>query len=257
MPTVHTLLQGSGLDTTEGTMAFCGVTLVEGPDSSGTVRRYVVDTGHAGRLGVLTAALQRRGLTGSDIDGVVLTHAHWDHMQNLDPFDRAVFLVHPAELNYIADPHPHDFGTPRWTKAVLDLYDIREVVEGTELIPGVSVVAVPGHSAGTIAVVVETGAGTAVVTGDAIQNSAVAVHRRNSLVFWNEEQANRSVGRLVDMADVIHPGHDRAFRLSPGGAVEYVEPFALTLFGLTAGMAGLELAPSPPFAPVIAEPPAR
>lgn len=254
MPRVQTLLQGSLVDSDQGGIAFCGVNLIEGPDSSGRLRRIVVDTGSSGRLAALTQALGRRGLTGSDIDAVVLTHAHWDHIQILDPFDRAVFHVHPAELNYIRDPHAGDHATPRWTKAVLDQYDVREVVGGTELIPGVSVVEAPGHSAGTIAVAVTTDEGTAVVTGDAIQTSEVATSRRNGLVFWDESQANRSVTHLVELADFIYPGHDRAFRLSPTGAVEYVQEFQLTVTGLTPGTPGLTFLPMPPFQPTISVP---
>lgn len=254
MASVDTLLQGSLLDSDQGGIAFCGVNLIEGQDSSGRLRRILVDTGSSGRLQALTEALARRGLTGSDIDTVVFTHAHWDHIQILDPFDRAVFHVHPAELNYIRDPHAGDHATPRWTKAVLDRYDVREVVGGTELIPGVSIVEAPGHSAGTIAVAVVTAEGTAVVTGDAIQTGEVATSRRNGLVFWDEDQANRSVTRLVEAADLIYPGHDRAFRLSPTGAVEYVQDFRLTVTGLSPGTPGLVFRPAPPFAPTISVP---
>jgi N-acyl homoserine lactone hydrolase len=254
MPRVQTLLQGSLLTTNQGEIAFCAVTLVEGPDAEGRTRRIVVDTGSSGRLGALTEALSRRGLTGSDIDTVVLTHAHWDHMQLLDPFDRAVFRVHPAELDYIRHPHAGDFATPRWTRAVLDRYDVREVTGDTELIPGVRIVEAPGHSAGTIAVAVDTPDGLAVVTGDAVQSVEVATARRNALVFWDEELANRSVARLVELADVLHPGHDRAFRLSASGAAEYVQDFDLTVTGLSASTPGLRFAPSPPFAPTISVP---
>lgn len=253
-PTVGSLLQGSLLDTDQGGVAFCGVTLIEGVDSSGRPRRVVVDPGSSGRRDAVVGALHRRGLTGSDIDAVVLTHAHWDHMQNLDPFDRAVILVHPAELNYIRDPHPADTATPRWTKAVLDCYDVREVVDGAELMAGVRVVEAPGHSAGTIAVAAETADGVAVVTGDAVQTADVAVTGRNALVFWDEEQANRSVRRLVEVADVLYPGHDRSFRLSAAGAVSYQEDFRLAITGITAATPGVSLSVSPRMAPQIFEP---
>ena len=248
-PTVHTLLQGSRLSADSGDIAFCGVNLIEGADADGHLRRIVVDTGHVGCGTALRRALAARGLTGSDIDTVVLTHAHWDHMQNLDPFDRAVIRVHHAELDYLKDPHAADFGTPRWTKAVLDCFDVRSITGGVELLPGVVVVEAPGHSAGTIALAVTTDDGTAVVSGDSIQDSRVARHRRNSLVFWNEEQANRSVAELVDMADVIYPGHDRAFRLSATGAVEYVQELCVTISGIDASTPGVTFVAEPPFEP--------
>ena len=246
---IDILLTGNLLDTSQGAIAFCSVNLIEGQDATGRSRRVLVDTGSAGRAGALARALEQRGLTGADIDAVVLTHAHWDHMQNLDLFPRAVFCLHPGELSYLADPHPRDQATPRWTRAVLRQYPIREVTEGTELMTGVTILAVPGHSAGTVAVAVTTADGTAVVTGDAIQNGQVARYRRNALVFWDTVAADRSVGRIVDLADVIYPGHDRAFRLDAAGNPEYRQEFELTVTGSGAELDGLTLRADAGFAP--------
>ena len=85
---LDTLLQGYRLDTDQGAVGFCAVTLLEAPDAAGVLRRVVVDTGHTGRRGALQAALAERGLSGDDIDYLALTHAHWDHIENLDLFGR-------------------------------------------------------------------------------------------------------------------------------------------------------------------------
>jgi N-acyl homoserine lactone hydrolase len=249
-PRIDTLLQGNFLNTSQGAVAFCAVNLIEGADAAGRTTRILVDTGSAGRARALSSALEQRGLSGSDIDAVVFTHAHWDHMQNLDLFPRAVFCLHPAELSYLADPHPRDSATPRWTRAALGQYPIREVTEGSGLMDGVSVLAVPGHSAGTVAVAVATGEGTAVIAGDAIQSGQVARHRRNALVFWDVAMADRSVRRLVDLADVVYPGHDRAFRLDADGQPEYLQDFELTVTGPGQELAGLALVPDGGFAPL-------
>jgi glyoxylase-like metal-dependent hydrolase (beta-lactamase superfamily II) len=187
---------------------------------------------------VLRRALEGRGLAPEDIDVVVLTHAHWDHVQNVSLFERARILVHPEELRYARSPHRNDHATPPWTGAILDRHDIREVCEGSEIVPGVTVLEAPGHSAGTVAVVVETDMGLAVVTGDAIQDGRVAAEGRNALVFWNEEQADRSVRKILDVADVVYPGHDRPFRMDRGRP-DYLEEFALTIHHVTAETPGL------------------
>lgn len=254
-PRVDTLLEGYQVESKEGDIAFCGVNLIEAPDDEGGVRRIVVDTGHFGRGVVLRAALAKRGLSASDIDVLLLTHAHWDHVQGLQYFDNAVILAHPKELDYISSPHGQDYATPAWTKAMLDQYDIRHAVEGTQLASGVSVVEVPGHSPGTVAAAVQTADGVAVITGDAIQNSMVAVRRRNALVFWNEEQANRSVSRLVEMSDVIYPGHDQPFRITSHNRVRYLTEFSFGLRRVTRDMPGLTFDLQPEFEPQIHEAP--
>jgi len=252
---VDTLLQGYQVDSKEGSIAFCGVNLVEAPDGSGGTTRIVVDTGHFGRGLVLRQALADRGLSGSDIDVLLLTHAHWDHVQGIQYFDNARIVTHPTELNYISDPHGLDHATPAWTKAMLDQYDIRSVTEGDDLAPGVSVVEAPGHSPGTIALSVETDDGVAMITGDSIQNAMVAQQRRNALVFWSEEQANRSVRKLVDLADVIYPGHDQAFRISGDNQVEYVAEFSFGLRQVLPDTPGLSFDFDPELKPRVFEPP--
>ncbi len=254
--TVQTLLEGYQVESTVGDIAFCGVNLIEAPDGDGGIRRIVVDTGHFGRGVVLRRALAERGLSASDVDVLLLTHAHWDHVQCLEYFDNAVVMAHPRELDYIRAPHANDYATPAWTKAMLDRYDVRHAVEGTALADGVHVVEVPGHSDGTIAVAVDTADGVAVVTGDAIQNALVARHRRNALVFWNEEQANASVRRLVDMSDLIYPGHDQPFRMGSGGSVEYLRDFSFGLRRVTPDMPGLHFDLQPELSPLILTPPA-
>ncbi len=83
--------------------------------------------GHVGRRVVLLEALERRGLEPADIDVVVLSHAHWDHAQNLDVFDAARIIVHTDERRYAAAPHGNDWATPAWTGAMLDREDARIV----------------------------------------------------------------------------------------------------------------------------------
>ncbi len=243
-PSVETILEGYRLATDQGDIAFCSVNLVQGIDEQGSLKRILIDTGHVGRRSSLDQALRQRGLTRDSIDVLFLTHAHWDHMQNLDMFPRAEVVMHPDERRYIRQPHHNDTGCPQWTESVVSRYEdqVRVVEEGTRLLPGVEVVAAPGHSAGTIALAVATTDGIAIIAGDSIQNSTVAQERRNALVFWNEQQANQSVDKLLAIGDIIYPGHDLPFRMTPDGTAEYMHDFELTITGVTAGMPGLTLA---------------
>ena len=104
--------------------------------------------------------------------------------------------------------------------------------EGSTLIPGVEVVELPGHSPCCIGLLVDTAEGGVLLASDAIQTAGVARAGRNPIVFWDADQADRSVRRARDLADVIYPGHDQPFRHVRGQDVEYLAPFAVTFVDL-------------------------
>ncbi len=227
MPEVDLLLVGSPLRTAQGVVGFCTVTLIKGE------KLTLVDTGHVGRRNVLLAALAERGIKPEDIDYSLMTHAHWDHAQNFDLFDNAPTLIHSWERKYAQDPHVNDWATPRWTGAMIEQQsNIVEVEDGHEIEPGVRIIHTPGHSAGSVSVLVDTDDGVAAVTGDVLHYSTVALTRHNPLVFWSGEDATRSIDRIMDNADLIYPGHDRPFRVVNGDQIEYVGEEEMEIAGI-------------------------
>jgi glyoxylase-like metal-dependent hydrolase (beta-lactamase superfamily II) len=239
MPRIEVLLHGYSLRTDVGTPGFCSVVLVEGR------KRTLVDVGHVGRRTFLQAALAGRGLTPADIDVTVMTHAHWDHNQNFDLFPNAPLLIHRWERKYARRPHRNDWATPQWTGAMIDFQPhVQEVEEGYEIEPGVWIMHTPGHSPGSMAVMVETESGLCAVTGDVLHYAGVALSRVNPLVFWSEKDARRSIDRILETAETVYPGHDRPFRLVKG-KIEYLAPFHLTISGIDPKDPGLKFDPSP------------
>jgi glyoxylase-like metal-dependent hydrolase (beta-lactamase superfamily II) len=239
-PRVEVLLQGYSLDTNAGLAGFCMVTLVEGLDSNGEPKRILFDPAHVGRRILLWDALAKRGLGPKAIDGVVLSHSHWDHIQNIDVFDHAPIMIHPYERAYSLKPHRNDWATPAWTGTILERQKLVEVCEGDQILHGVRVVEMPGHTPGGIGLSVESEAGLLVIAGDALHHARVALLGENPLVFWDREAARNTISRVVKMADVIYPGHDRVFRVTKDNSIEYLEDFQMTISNVSDSLDDLE-----------------
>lgn len=209
----------------QGSISFSSVTLIEGS------KRIVVDTGPAGRRLLLLEQLRACGLTPDDIDCVVLTHVHWDHVQNLDLFPHATVMIHPRERTYCAQPHPRDWVTPRYTSTILESFRLEEVQEGDEIIPGVRVLDVPGHSPGSIALLMEGEDGVVAISSDALPNTWSVMSGLPRYVFASVEEARASIQKLLNHARVFYPGHDRPFRVDADGRVTYIEETRVRVFG--------------------------
>jgi N-acyl homoserine lactone hydrolase len=238
-PRIDVVLDGFGINTSAGRVAMCETILIEGTSANGRPARILVDPAHVGRRTFLLEALASRGLAPTDIDMVVLTHAHWDHVQNIDVFAHAPLYLHPDERRYCERPHPNDWATPAWTRHIFERMQIHEISGGGELIPGVGVVDLPGHSAGSIGITVQNEQGLSLIAGDALHNASVALTRQSPLVFWDPDEALASIDRAVAMADILYPGHDQPFRLTSEHQVEYLRPFDLTITGTLPDRRGL------------------
>ncbi|WP_432881464.1 MBL fold metallo-hydrolase [Kribbella sp. CA-245084] len=217
--TITVLLNGYSLRTEQGNPAFCSVHLVE--TKAG---HLLFDCGHAGRRRWLLEALAARGLEPADIGTVVLSHGHWDHVQNADLFPDARILLHADELDNLADPPATDLGTPRWARRILDDLDVRATGDGDEPLPGVKVLDLPGHTPGSIGLAVSIDTGTAVLSADAVPTLDVLLSRTAPGRPYDGARAEASIERVAQLADRIYPGHDAPFRLGADGVPQYLEP---------------------------------
>jgi N-acyl homoserine lactone hydrolase len=241
-PTLEPLLLGNGINFQQGDLALSGVFLIRSVDAQGKPVNSLIDSGHVGMRRNILEGLFKAGLTVDDIDQVALTHVHWDHVQNVDLFPNATIVVSAAELDSVRGTAARDLVTPAWTRYLFEGAGIREVKPGDELVPGVEIVDAAGHTAGSIAFALDVDGEKHVVTGDALPWAEVARLQQSALVFWNLERSQQTIRDLVDLADVIYPGHDRPFRLVDG-EVRYVGEFDVTMFGANPETPGLKYAP--------------
>ena len=231
MASIDVVVQGYNYGSDQGRFGFSGIYLVRGR------RNILVDTSHVGRRENLLEGLKRLHLALTDIDLVVLTHAHWDHMLNVDLFRDTPIMLSRTELDYAHAPHPEDWATPGYAGAILDRHNVQTVGEGQEIDDGVWVMETPGHTWGSLTVAVQQPEGVAGIVGDAVPNATSAVRRVPYLIFGTEADARASAEKILTGCRLLYPGHDRPFEVvQAGDATRYVDGFehAITVRGTAA-----------------------
>jgi glyoxylase-like metal-dependent hydrolase (beta-lactamase superfamily II) len=207
-----------------GTMIPASVWYIDGAD-----KKILVDTGnlpleetaevhdrHIGRLALaisphhgLTGQLAKFGVAPADIDIVIQTHLHYDHIGANRLFRNAIFLVNERELPWALCPPPYGAYYYRESRHhVMDVLDqIRFVSGDYQVVPGVQMAYTGGHSPGHSIVFVDTAVGQVVITGDAVYTYRSLELDWPQAPFVNLEESLAAI-RRIRTADLILVGHD-------------------------------------------------
>ena len=138
--------------------------------------RVLIDTGAAG-FGATTGRLQEQlrlaGVDPASVDTVILTHGHPDHIggnvsaEGTAVFPNARYVMNAIEWDYwMSQPTLTELTAEEWVKDLIlasvakNLPPIKDRIEllshDTELHPGISTLAAPGHSPGHTAVLIQS-----------------------------------------------------------------------------------------------------
>jgi len=167
-------------------------------------------------------ALAKVGVRPEEIDVVILTHLHFDHVGNNELFTKAKFIVERDELAWALSPPPFGvFYYPEFAHHVANVRTQILAVDGDVRIePGVEIWKVGGHSPGSLAVAVETDRGKVVLAGDNIYDYVNLKNHWPIGVFWRLDQVLGAYDRFEREADIIVPNHDwRVWEVYPGGVI--------------------------------------
>lgn len=156
----------------------------------GGSHNILVDTSSPLLRNRLISGLRSRNLGPQDIDILICTHLHPDHVGNNDLFPNAMWLARQEE-----NPEPF----------------YRKIKADLELIPGVRLIHTPGHTRGSMSVEVETPAGRYIIAGDAFPTRDNFDKWFPPNINYDEGVALRSMKRIAYSADFIVPGHGMPF----------------------------------------------
>ena len=164
-------------------------------------------------------ALANAGVDPAKVTHVVLSHLHYDHCGNNALFPNAQFVVQRSEVQYAITPHPvhrsiYEAPAAGYSPGWLTTMSRTRVIDGdTQLVPGIRLLHIPGHSPGMMATLVDTSRGVYALATDhcgLFENwhGSGDFSELPSRTYVDLNDYYHSFSKLRESCDVLLPGHD-------------------------------------------------
>ncbi|MDD5341567.1 MAG: MBL fold metallo-hydrolase [Patescibacteria group bacterium] len=153
----------------------------------------LVDTGNNTVETDLAYAIEKEGVKLGDINYIIITHHHPDHVANNHLFKNAIFT--DWLTSYEKNKFAVDFDILKAGKNIIS--------------PNVYIIPTPGHSEDACTVVVNTEKGVVAVTGDLFVTKQV----EKNIYVSDKDEYEKSMNKVLKIADFIIPGHGDMFKI--------------------------------------------
>lgn len=183
---VHNDLGSKGREVYNKISEICGAVILLKAEIK-KEKNIIIDVGNRGYAGEIVNTLKKQGLNPEDIDFVLSTHTHFDHISNNYLFKNADIV--------------RDTGVWHPDKS-LTVYNDIKFIEVT----GVRIIKTPGHDPHHTSFIAECDGKTYVIAGDAIQEEYI---KKGLFGIPINQDYIDSAKKIVDIADVVIPGHGR------------------------------------------------
>jgi glyoxylase-like metal-dependent hydrolase (beta-lactamase superfamily II) len=166
-------------------------------------KKILVDPGHHQLFGHVEDELSALSLSSQDIDIVIITHGHPDHMEGIKIFadTSTLIAIHASEMDFIRETAPHygeALGISNFEPDIL-------LQEGDLKIGDLTfqVIHTPGHSPGSICLYWTEK--KALFTGDVVFSQGIG---RTDLPGGSGQTLKESIKKISRLeADYLLPGH--------------------------------------------------
>jgi glyoxylase-like metal-dependent hydrolase (beta-lactamase superfamily II) len=164
-------------------------------------KNIIIDTGYFGDETIIVSSLKKHDLKVDDIDFVLITHWHFDHIANTNLFKNAIVIKGSYTGNIIIhDPIKHG-GRKAEPK---DLKEFKKIFE---------VIKTPGHTSEHLAFLFKTNKGNVIAAGDAIPLANFIDCKKQPIVCQDIKLFNKSRSKILKLADWIIPGHSPMIKI--------------------------------------------
>ena len=184
----------------EGVMADSNSYLIDNTDSDSEYNYILVDSGTGQSNSNLFSKIKEIGIEPDDIDLIVNTHCHYDHVGGNDFFPNAKIAIHRIDAIALRDPES-ELTVSSLFGAIVRRHDVDIELEEGDKIAGFEVINTPGHTKGGISLY----DGEILISGDTIFSNG-GVGRMD--IGGDPNDMKESLMRLKELdVEYLLPGH--------------------------------------------------